>query len=73
MKYISTRGFEKKYTAAEAILMGIAPDGGLFVPEEIPTLSRGDIEEMKDMKYYQISARVLSRYLEGFSEEELLD
>ena len=73
MKFISTRGFEKKYSAAEAILMGIAPDGGLFVPETIPTLSRGDIEAMKDMKFYQISASVLSRFLDDFSEEELLD
>ena len=73
MKFISTRGFEKKYSAAEAILMGIAPDGGLFVPEEIPTLSRGDIEAMKDMKFYQISANVLSRFLDDFTETELLD
>ena len=73
MKFISTRGFEKKYSAAEAILMGIAPDGGLFVPETIPTLSRGDIEAMKDMKFYQISATVLSKYLDDFTKEELLD
>ena len=73
MKYVSTRGFEKKYSAAEAIILGIAPDGGLFVPEEIPTLSRGDIEAMKNMKYYQISAKVLSKFLEDFTEAELLD
>ena len=72
MKYISTRGYETKFTAAEAIMQGIAPDGGLFVPEEIPVLSRGDIEAMKNMKYYQLSAKVLSKFLDGFTEEELL-
>ena len=35
MMYISTRGYDKKFSAAEAIKQGIAPDGGLFVPEEI--------------------------------------
>lgn len=73
MKFISTRGYEKKYSAAEAIVLGIAPDGGLFVPEIIPTISSDEIEEMKNMSYYQISARVLSKYLDDFTEQELLE
>lgn len=73
MKYISTRGYDKKFSAAEAIIMGIAPDGGLFVPESIPALSDNDIEEMRNMQFYQISARVLSKFLDDFSEKELLD
>ena len=73
MKFISTRGYDKKYSAAEAIVLGIAPDGGLFVPESIPTLTADDIEEMKNMQFYQISARVLSKYLDDFTEQELLD
>jgi len=73
MKYISTRGYEQKFTAAEAIVKGIAPDGGLFVPESIPTIGRDEIEEMMNMQYYQISARVLSKFLEDFTEAELLE
>ncbi len=73
MKYISTRGYEQKFTAAEAIVRGIAPDGGLFVPETIPTLSDDDIDQMRNMQFYQISARVLSKFLEDFTEKELLD
>lgn len=73
MKYISTRGYDKKFSASEAIVLGIAPDGGLFVPESIPSLSDSDIEEMKNMAFYQISARVLSKFLEEFSEKELLE
>ncbi|MBO4636722.1 MAG: threonine synthase [Clostridiales bacterium] len=72
MKYISTRGYDRKYSASEAIVLGIAPDGGLFVPESIPLLSEDDIAEMANMSFYQISARVLSKFLDDFTEEELL-
>ena len=68
MNYISTRGYDKKYSAAEAIITGIAPDGGLFVPETIPQISAGEIEEMKNMQFFQISARVLSKYLTDFTD-----
>ena len=73
MKYISTRGYEGKFSASEAIVKGIAPDGGLFVPESIPVLSKDEIEEMMNMEFYQISARVISKFLEDFTEAELLD
>ena len=73
MNYISTRGFDRKFSASEAIVLGIAPDGGLFVPESVPVLTSDDIEEMKNMQFYQISARVLSKFLTDFTESELLD
>ncbi len=73
MKFISTRGYDKKYSAQEAIVMGIAPDGGLFVPESIPTLSASDIDELCTKSFAEISAKVLSMYLEDFTEAELLD
>lgn len=73
MNFISTRGYDKKFTAAEAIVHGIAPDGGLFVPESIPHLAEGEIDEMKNMEYYEISARVISKFLEDFTEAELLE
>jgi len=72
MKYISTRGYDGEFTASEAIIKGIAPDGGLFVPQSVPILTDDDIEEMKNMRFYQISARVLSKYMDDFTEEELL-
>lgn len=73
MNYISTRGYDRKYSAAEAIITGIAPDGGLFVPDTIPQISADEIEEMKNMQFFQISARVLSKYLTDFTEAELLE
>lgn len=72
MNYISTRGYDKKFSAAEAIKQGIAPDGGLFVPETIPTLSKNEIMSMTEMTYPQISATVLSKFLTDFTYEELL-
>ena len=72
MNYISTRGYEKKFSAAEAIKQGIAPDGGLFVPEEIPQLSKREIMEMTEMTYPQIAATVISKYLTDFTYDELL-
>ena len=73
MNYISTRGYEKKYSAAEAIITGIAPDGGLFVPETIPQISKDELEEMKNMQFFELSARVLSKFLTDFTEQELLE
>ena len=73
MNYISTRGYERKYKASEAIIQGIAPDGGLFVPDEIPHLSESDILAMTNMQFYQISAKVLSMFLTDFTEAELLE
>ena len=73
MKYISTRGFDGKFSASEAIVKGIAPDGGLFVPESIPSISKDEIEEMMNMEFFQISARVISKFLEDFTEDELLE
>ena len=72
MMYISTRGYDKKFSAAEAIKQGIAPDGGLFVPEEIPQLSKKEIMAMTEMTYPQIAATVLSKYLTDFSYDELI-
>ena len=72
MMYISTRGYEKKYTSAEAIKQGIAPDGGLFVPETIPQLGRSEIMAMTEMTFPQISATVLSKFLTDFTYDELL-
>ena len=73
MKYISTRGFDGKFSASEAIVKGIAPDGGLFVPESIPTISSDELDEMCNMEYYQISAKVIGKYLDDFTEDELLE
>ena len=70
MMYISTRGYDKKFTSAEAIKQGIAPDGGLFVPETIPQLSKAEIMGMTETappisskRYFPALARAVCLFL----------
>ena len=71
MAFISTRGADR-VSAPEAIVRGIAPDGGLYVPESLPHLSREDFLALAGMDYPARAARALSLLLDGFTEEELL-
>ena len=73
MKFISTRGKSPAVTAAEAIRRGLAPDGGLYVPDELPVFSASELEALYALPYAELSAAVLERFLPGFSREELLD
>ena len=73
MKFISTRGKSPAVTAAEAIRRGLAPDGGLYVPDELPAFSASELEALYALPYAELSAAVLERFLPGFSREELLE
>ncbi|MBA4698706.1 MAG: threonine synthase [Ruminococcus sp.] len=68
--YKSTRNAEKTVTASQAILKGLAEDGGLFVPESIPKLDV-TMEELKDMTYQETAYAVMKQFLTDFTEEEL--
>lgn len=68
--YSSTRNSEKKITASQAILKGLADDGGLFVPESIPALDVS-VEELSKMSYQQVAYEVMKLFLTDFTEEEL--
>ena len=67
--YSSTRNSEKKFTASQAILKGLADDGGLFVPESIPALDVS-IEELSKMSYQETAYAVMKKFLTDFTEEE---
>ena len=71
MKYQSTRNSEISFSSAEAIKTGIAPDGGLFVPSEIPSLSLAEIENTKNMSYVELADFVLGKFLTDFTAEEV--
>ena len=71
MLYKSTRNSDVKVTAAEAISKGISDDGGLFVPEYIPKFTENDFNELKTLDYIGIAKKVLERYLDDFTAEEL--
>ena len=68
--YKSTRGAEEAVTASCAILKGLAKDGGLFVPTEIPKLSLS-MEELSKMSYQETAYEVMKLFLTDFTEEEL--
>ena len=68
--YKSTRDAEKTVTASQAILKGLADDGGLFVPVSIPKLPVS-LGELKEMTYHEIAYTVMKEFLTDFTEEEL--
>lgn len=71
LKYFSTRNKEYKVSAAEAISRGIAPDGGLFVPEELPVISREDLAKLCSMDYRNRAKFIISGFLQDFTESEI--
>jgi len=72
MDYISTRNNSCKVNAAQAIVRGISRDSGLFVPENLPRLSPGDFMALLEMNYTGRAADILSRFLSGFTGEEII-
>ena len=72
LSYESTRGGQKGVTASQAILKGLAEDGGLFMPTEIPKLDK-TLEQLAGMTYQETAYEVMSRFLTDFTEEELKD
>ena len=72
MKYISTRGQAPELTFEEAMLTGLASDGGLYVPESVPTLTEGEIAALAGLSYEEAALRVIRPFVgESFSEDEL--
>ncbi len=69
--YHSTRNKDITATASEAILNGIAPDGGLYVPDEIPKL-KVSFEALARMDYAHVAYEVMKLFFTDFTEEELM-
>ena len=74
MNYVSTRGGDSRgVSSAYAIKSGLAADGGLYMPEEIPQLSYEEITELISADYPERAAMILSRFLTDYTREELLE
>ena len=71
MNYISTRGNNQKMTSAQAIIAGLADDGGLFVPDELPQVDMEFIKGLTKLSYQERAARVLGRFLTDYTDEEI--
>lgn len=70
MFYKSTRGEGKNVKASEAIIRGIAEDGGLYVPEELPKIDKS-FKELENMDYKELAFYIMKKYFDDFNEEEL--
>ena len=70
IRYVSTRNGHEAITASQAILKGLADDGGLFVPTELPKLDR-TLRELSEMDYRECAYQVMKLFFTDFSEEEL--
>ena len=68
--YKSTRSSADPVTASQAILTGLSPDGGLYVPTEVPSLPCS-LEDMAQMSYQDLAYTIMSQFLTDFTEEEL--
>ncbi|WP_417248195.1 threonine synthase [Celeribacter sp.] len=74
MKYISTRGEAPELSFEEAMLTGLASDGGLYVPASIPTMSKEEIAALAGLSYEEAAFRVMRPFVgETFSDEEFKD
>ena len=70
MQMLSTRG-AAAVSPSQAILRGLAPDGGLYVPAVFPSFSADEIMALAPMSYQQRALAVLERFLPDFTREEL--
>jgi len=71
MQYISTRGSAQKLSFEEAMLTGLARDGGLYVPEIWPELSQDEIAAFAGLSYQEIALRVMTPFVgDTFTQDE---
>ena len=74
MRYISTRNVKRTFTFKEVFLNGLASDGGLYIPESLPSFSSNELEQLKELSYEQIATKIISNFCsEDFSYEETKD
>src|SRR4030043_1576395 len=70
--YQSTRGNRKRILSAEAIIKGIADDGGLFVPETIPQIYK-DLYRLKSNDYKKLTFLIIKKFFTDYRQDELKD
>jgi threonine synthase len=70
MRYISTRGTAPVLTFGEAMMTGLARDGGLYVPETVPTMTKAEIAALAGLPYEEIAFRVMKPFIGGFFADD---
>ncbi|MDY6821523.1 MAG: threonine synthase, partial [Deferribacterota bacterium] len=62
MKYFSTRNSDIRLTFEESVYMGLAPDGGLLVPEGIPFIDDNALKVLRDYKYVDLAVYIINKF-----------
>jgi threonine synthase len=70
MKYISTRGKVEPVTFKDAVMMGMASDGGLLIPESFPDIS-GKLTEWRGLSFQELALEIFSLYISDIPREDL--
>ena len=70
MQYVSTRGLAPTLNFTDAMMTGLARDGGLYVPATVPQLTAGDIAALAGQPYEMVAFRVMWPFLGGAFEED---
>jgi len=65
VRYVSTRGRAPALDFGEVLLAGLAPDGGLYVPESWPRFSAAEIRELRGLPYAELAAAVMAPFVDG--------
>ena len=73
MNYISTRGNSPAVSSAYAIKTGLASDGGLYMPESIPEITKDELLALAELSYPERAATILRKFLTDYTYEELLE
>jgi threonine synthase len=73
MRYISTRGGISPISFKDAVMMGLASDGGLLLPQSYPQVSRRQLESWRGLSYPELAFEVISRYVDDIPADALKD
>lgn len=71
MKYVSTRGAAERRGFAEILLEGLAPDGGLYLPERYPTVDAAMLARWRELPYHEVAFELLSLYIDDIPAADL--
>jgi threonine synthase len=71
MRYVSTRGNSPTRSFTEILLGGLAPDGGLYLPETYPQISRAELDAWRGLPYHELASAVLSKFIDDIPAAHL--
>ena len=70
MKYVSTRDNTKEYSFEEVFIKGLADDGGLYVPKSLKKFSSGELSDLKNLNYNDLSTEIINLFSSDFISKE---